>query len=1056
MPSTAPAESDLQALESLGWVLDELRHSLDGATRAIRRFVRDTEPSKRDASHLRLALQQLHQALGVLEMVGMATPAKLLHAMEASLQKLIQQPELCNEDVALRIERASLALSDYLAGLLKGAPGSSVALFPQYRALLELSAAERIHPADLWPPEWHWLSIETQVRVAPLPYVREVRAVLDQAVLKIVKTADPQAASRMAQLCAGLSAGQSQLEPRSFWAIAAGYFQAMGLSLLPVDVYTKRTASRMLQQYAALAQGDSGPSKRLAQDLVFFCGQAQPPAGVSAPALTAVRAAYGLTDSASVDYQTEQFGRLDPAQLAPPSVPEPQAPLAMPVAAVALDFPPEPLPSSGTLAQDEQTKVIGELSLSIALYNVYLNEADEWSRHLMTELGEWALELHRPLAESTLRLAHSLGGASATVGFEALTELARTLEQALQQVQLHGQGTALQAQVLNHAAEDIRRLLHQFAAGFIKTADPQVLQQLRQLIATEWVEPNSERSDPLDADLFPIFQEEAADLMPALGVALRQWVARPDNPGARAEALRLLHTLKGSARLAGAMRLGELAHGMESDIEALGAQALHSRQREPLLAQLDGLYAQLAALSLAPDMRPLPSEPEPSTPDAQAVAHQAAQRWLEQPGPTLPRHSGQSVRVRSQLLDRLLNQAGEVMMSRSRMEGHIAQMRGSLLELSRMMVESVNDVATVQRSLQRSIEGLQDDLVAQGRQALELQRDLLRTRMVEFESIAERLYGVVRQAAKAEAKQVRLDIVGGSIEIDRGVLDRMTPAFEHMLRNAVAHGIEPAAQRVAAGKPEQGSITVSVRQEGNNVSVSFVDDGAGLHLEQIHARAVAAKLIAPDAALSEVDSARLLFAPGFSTATAITELSGRGIGMDVVLTELHALGGTVETSTVVGKGTSFRLILPLTAALAQVLPNATAQTPVDGRALVLVVDGSITVRRVTQRLLQREGFRVALAHDGLHALELLAQEKPAVLLTDIEMPRMDGFGLVRAIRADAQLRDLPVIMITSRMAHRDHAAELGVNHYLGKPYSEDQLLALIRSTQAVNPTEGYS
>ena len=153
MPSTAPAESDLQALESLGWVLDELRHSLDGATRAIRRFVRDTEPSKRDASHLRLALQQLHQALGVLEMVGMATPAKLLHAMEASLQKLIQQPELCNEDVALRIERASLALSDYLAGLLKGAPGSSVALFPQYRALLELSAAERIHPADLWPPE---------------------------------------------------------------------------------------------------------------------------------------------------------------------------------------------------------------------------------------------------------------------------------------------------------------------------------------------------------------------------------------------------------------------------------------------------------------------------------------------------------------------------------------------------------------------------------------------------------------------------------------------------------------------------------------------------------------------------------------------------------------------------------------------------------------------------------------------------------------------------------------------------------------------------------------
>jgi chemosensory pili system protein ChpA (sensor histidine kinase/response regulator) len=119
--------------------------------------------------------------------------------------------------------------------------------------------------------------------------------------------------------------------------------------------------------------------------------------------------------------------------------------------------------------------------------------------------------------------------------------------------------------------------------------------------------------------------------------------------------------------------------------------------------------------------------------------------------------------------------------------------------------------------------------------------------------------------------------------------------------------------------------------------------------------------------------------------------------------------------------------------------------------LVLVVDDSITVRRVTQRLLKREGFRVALANDGLHALEVLAQEKPNVVLSDIEMPRMDGFDLVRNIRNDLHLRDLPVIMITSRIAqkHREHAMELGVDHYLGKPYSEDELLALIRSYCAV-------
>jgi chemosensory pili system protein ChpA (sensor histidine kinase/response regulator) len=120
---------------------------------------------------------------------------------------------------------------------------------------------------------------------------------------------------------------------------------------------------------------------------------------------------------------------------------------------------------------------------------------------------------------------------------------------------------------------------------------------------------------------------------------------------------------------------------------------------------------------------------------------------------------------------------------------------------------------------------------------------------------------------------------------------------------------------------------------------------------------------------------------------------------------------------------------------------------VSAAPLVLVVDDSLTVRRVTQRLLAREGYRVVLAKDGLEALEKLAQERPKVILSDIEMPRMDGFDLVRNIRGDARLADLPVIMITSRIAekHREHAAELGVNHYLGKPYSEDDLLALVAS-----------
>jgi len=603
--------------------------------------------------------------------------------------------------------------------------------------------------------------------------------------------------------------------------------------------------------------------------------------------------------------------------------------------------------------------------------------------------------------------------------------------------------------------------------------------------------------------------------------------------------------------------------------------------------------------------------------------------------------------VRAQLLDQLLSQTGEVMIARSRLSTRVTQLRAALgdmagnldrlrvqlrdievqaesqmqsrmalskeiaagfdplefdrftrvQELTRMLAESVNDVATVQRTMQRAIEGAEDDLIAQGRQARELQRDLLRTRMVEFASISERLYAVVRLACRESGKQAKLELSGGAIEMDRGVLERMTPAFEHLLRNCTGHGIETPKERIAAGKDAVGTITIALRQEGNDISVDFRDDGAGLNLERIRAKAIAQGLIAEDTPVTEADAARLIFMPGFSTASQVTGLSGRGVGMDVVRTEINALGGRIETTTKVGQGSSFRMVLPLTTAVTQVvmlragkflfgvpaslveavrstpkkdllaayasqslrdgeqtlpfswagallqatpcsyeahdkntcpivvlrsasqrmalhvdevtgnqevvvknlgpqlarlpglagmsvLPSgavvliynpvalstvygeqvrqimrapATEGAPFFGSTdlrinaedlapLILVVDDSITVRRVTQRLLLREGYRVALAADGLQALERLQEERPAVVLSDIEMPRMDGFDLARNIRSDDRLHDLPIIMITSRIAekHREHAMELGVNHYLGKPYSEEQLLGLMQ------------
>ncbi len=285
-------------------------------------------------------------------------------------------------------------------------------------------------------------------------------------------------------------------------------------------------------------------------------------------------------------------------------------------------------------------------------------------------------------------------------------------------------------------------------------------------------------------------------------------------------------------------------------------------------------------------------------------------------------------------LDRLREQLREIeLQSETQMQSRMAQAKDQarefdplefdrftrVQELTRIMAESVSDVATVQRQLQRAMQGAEDDLIAQARQARELQRDLLRTRMVEFESISERLYGVVRQTAKDVGKQARLDIVGGSMELDRSVLERMVPAFEHMLRNAIDHGIESPQRRAAAGKPAGGHITIALQQEGNDVSVTFSDDGGGLDLARIRTKAVAKGLVPAYQELGDDETANLVFAPGFSTADNVTELSGRGIGLDVVRAEVDALGGRIETTSEFGRGTQFKLVVPLTTAVTQVV-----------------------------------------------------------------------------------------------------------------------------------------
>jgi chemosensory pili system protein ChpA (sensor histidine kinase/response regulator) len=326
------------------------------------------------------------------------------------------------------------------------------------------------------------------------------------------------------------------------------------------------------------------------------------------------------------------------------------------------------------------------------------------------------------------------------------------------------------------------------------------------------------------------------------------------------------------------------------------------------------------------------------------------------------------VRVQARALDTLINDAGEVGATRARLDSELLALRSYLgelndnvarlrmqlreieiqaetqmasriadaqhnqefdplefdrftrfQELTRMMAESVNDVATVEQNLQRGFDRASGDLAAQARLTRGLQRGLMQARMVQFDALAERLYRVARQSATETGKEVRLLIKGGTVEIDRSVLDRMAGPIEHLIRNAVVHGIEPADARRAAGKSATGALTLEVQQEGNEVVLTFFDDGGGLDLARIRQRAVARHLLAHDEDANDARLTEMIFAPGFSTADAVSELAGRGVGMDVVRSETVALGGRITLSTEVGRGTSFTVHLPLTTAITQVL-----------------------------------------------------------------------------------------------------------------------------------------
>ncbi|MDX1605465.1 MAG: response regulator, partial [Candidatus Competibacterales bacterium] len=744
------------------------------------------------------------------------------------------------------------------------------------------------------------------------------------------------------------------------------------------------------------------------------------------------------------------------------------------------------------------------------------------------------------------------------------------------------------------------------------------------------------------AQLREAFVVESSDILQANDLTLRRWRQNTANQELLTDLCRDIQTLRNNARMAGVTSVADVAGSLVALLEAVGSGQIEAGDETigAIEQSLDGLSQMLDALrqgivpGKADHLLGLLQN------QLQGAKSEQTQVAPSSPRPTLTSAPvvSESIRVDTSLLQSLSNQVGESSIYQSRVEQGVGAFQFNLNELdqtigrlrlqlrrleinaeaqilfrreeagkqhgrdfdpleldrfselqhlTRSLMEIVDDLGNVQQTLDNQIYSVNQLLHEQHKVNREVQDSLVRTRMVRFASVVPRLRRVIRQVAGELDKQAELKIDNHDELIDRNVLENMIAPMEHMLRNALDHGIETPEIRRAAGKPETGTITLGIGREGAEIVFELKDDGAGLDFDAIRAKAESRGMLMPGQEVDEAKLVNLLLQPGFSTAKKVTQISGRGVGMDVVNEGIRALRGTLRIRSQAGQGTRFTVRLPFSleqtqallvrvkndvyavpllsieavdrlaegelrtylagdpvehsygenpypvhgmgvlfgyeplafeevedpqppvllfrsdeaaAALqvddvlgrAEIVLKAVApqvgmvpgvagatvladgrvavvldlaavvrnmatlegvdalipqvQTRTDERPEVLVVDDSITMRKVTSRLLERHDFRVALAKDGLEAVAQLDSTAPPVLvIMDIEMPRMDGFEVLAHIRNQPRLRHLPVIMVTSRSGdkHRSRARQLGASDYLIKPYRDEDLLASI-------------
>lgn len=907
---------------------------------------------------------------------------------------------------------------------------------------------------------------------------------------------------------------------------------------------------------------------------------------------------------------------------------------------------------SRTLSIAELGAATAQLSQDTAMddeiVEIFLEEAVDILDSAGQSLKRWLLEPDSAAPLSSLqRDLHTLKGGARMAEIGPVGDLAHELEGLYEGLvdRRYSYSTEL-SQVLMASHERLALQLDQLQDQQPLSDSSDLIAQLRELrhSSTPTAAATAPEVATADPELLEIFLEEAADILDSSGSALVRWQAEPNNRQEVETLLRDLHTLKGGARMVEIGPIGDLAHELEFLYEGLSAgllapspelfsllQGCHDRLAQMIDAVADGLpvgsvdklIERIKSL-VHPSDEPLAPVALPAG-KAEAAVDPAADM----------------VKISADLLDDLVNLAGETSIFRGRIEQQVNDARTALNEvettiermrdqlrrldsetqgrilsrqqaeaerlgyeefdplemdrhsqlqqLSRALSESASDLLDLKETLDRRNQDAHNLLQQQARINTELQEGLMRTRMVPFERMLPRLKRIVRQVAEELGKDVEFVVGNAEGEMDRNVLERMVAPLEHMLRNAVDHGLEFREARVLAGKPEKGRITLDLTHEGGDIVFDMRDDGAGVPLDAVRRKAIKRGLLDPNQEISDRDVLQFILQPGFSTAEKITQISGRGVGMDVVHEEVRQLGGSMVIDSTPGAGVHFRIRLPFTVSvnralmvqcaddqyaiplntiegLVRVLPHELAghyqqdppryeyggqryelfylgdllhtvsrpkllgqyqPVPVllvqcnerrvavhvdamagtreivvkglgpqfagvqglsgatilgDGRVvliidllahirarqpalpaqavdaplilndplkkrplLVLVVDDSVTVRKVTSRLLERNGMNVLTAKDGIDAIAVLEEHTPDLMLLDIEMPRMDGFEVAIQVRNDPRLMRLPIIMITSRTGqkHRDRAMAIGVNDYLGKPYQESVLLESI-------------